>query len=235
MSTTQVNWSYRRDDSRRQTESVVKTAEGVVVRRLLYSEDEAGNLSNAAQYDDNGKLAQKWIYDSTGDVKELNVFDAGGSLIERAYYSYEYDSQKNWIKRVASRQMKGDTRVPFEVSYRTLVYYSPIGEFQMNGGVIPGGVPKNAASQTIVLSGQATKRVEPVYSTTARAAHISGTVTVEVTVDEEGDVLSARAITGHPLLREAALDAAWDWKFSPVIYRGRPVKIIGAIQFNFQS
>jgi protein TonB len=58
-------------------------------------------------------------------------------------------------------------------------------------------------------------------------------VTVELTLDEEGDVLSARALTGHPLLREAALNAAWDWKFTPTIYQGRAVKIIGSIQFNF--
>ena len=46
-------------------------------------------------------------------------------------------------------------------------------------------------------------------------------------------LLSARVISGHPLLREAALDAAWDWKFSPTMYLGKAVKVVGAIDFNF--
>jgi TonB family protein len=108
-------------------------------------------------------------------------------------------------------------------------YYS---YYQMNVFVITGGLPKNA-SQERILSGQATKRVEPVYPVAARAARVSGSVAVELTVDDEGDVLSARVISGHPLLREAALDAAWDWKFSPTLYRGKAVKVIGAIEFNF--
>jgi len=43
---------------------------------------------------------------------------------------------------------------------------------------------------------------------------VSGAVVVEVTVDEQGNVISARAISGPPLLRDAAVDAARGWKFS---------------------
>jgi TonB family protein len=103
---------------------------------------------------------------------------------------------------------------PVEVTYRSITYYPPVGDYQMNVFVITGGLPKNASQQSM-LSGQATKRGEPVYPIAARAARVSGSVTVELTVDDEGDVLSAREMSGHPLLREAALDAAWDWKFSP--------------------
>ena len=237
MSTSHLSWTHKIDVAGNRTQSLVQAADGAVVRRLVYVYDTTSKMLSAEQYEDNGTLRHKWLYDSAGDVREHKRVDEAGSVIERNYYSYEYDTQKNWIKRVASRQVTGtgeDHSVPFEVAYRRIGYYPPVGEFQMNGGVIPGGAPKNAASQPSILSSQATKRVEPVFATAARLAHISGTVVVEITVDEEGDVLSARAISGHPLLTQGALDAAWDWKFSPMIYRGRPVKVVGAIEFHFQ-
>jgi protein TonB len=58
-------------------------------------------------------------------------------------------------------------------------------------------------------------------------------VVVEVTVDEQGNVMSARAISGHPLLKEAAVAAARGWRFTPTLLTGTPVKVIGTITFNF--
>jgi TonB family protein len=58
-------------------------------------------------------------------------------------------------------------------------------------------------------------------------------VVVEVTVDEEGKVISARAISGHPLLKDAAVEAARGWTFTPTKLQGDPVKVIGTITFNF--
>jgi protein TonB len=58
-------------------------------------------------------------------------------------------------------------------------------------------------------------------------------VVVEVTVDEAGNVISARPISGHPLLKDAAVAAAKGWKFSPTMLTGVPVKVIGTITFNF--
>jgi protein TonB len=58
-------------------------------------------------------------------------------------------------------------------------------------------------------------------------------VVVEVTVDEAGSVIAARAISGHPLLKDAAVAAARGWKFSPTMLTGVAVKVIGTITFNF--
>lgn len=84
-----------------------------------------------------------------------------------------------------------------------------------------------------VLQASATNRVEPEYPPLARAARISGAVVVEVTVDEEGAVIDARSISGHPLLKDAAVSAARQWKFSATRLEGAPVKVIGTITFNF--
>lgn len=54
-----------------------------------------------------------------------------------------------------------------------------------------------------VLNRKAVSLPEPTYPEIARVAHASGTVIVEITVDEEGSVIAARALMGHPLLQGA--------------------------------
>ena len=56
-----------------------------------------------------------------------------------------------------------------------------------------------------------------------------------MTVDEDGEVISAGAISGHRLLRDAAVSAARQWKFRPTQLSGVPVKVIGTLTFNFKQ
>ena len=84
-----------------------------------------------------------------------------------------------------------------------------------------------------VLQTSALKRVQPSYPPLAVAAQVSGVVVVEVLIDEEGNVSFARAVSGHPLLKGAAVEAATQWKFSPTTLDGNPVRVIGTITMNF--
>ncbi|MFL6216349.1 MAG: TonB family protein [Blastocatellia bacterium] len=93
--------------------------------------------------------------------------------------------------------------------------------------------PKIIRKSGGVLQTSATHRVEPVYPPLAKAARVSGAVVVEVTVDEEGNVIAARAVSGHPLLKDTSVNAARGWKFTPTQLSGQPVKVIGIITFNF--
>jgi periplasmic protein TonB len=58
-------------------------------------------------------------------------------------------------------------------------------------------------------------------------------VTVEVLLDEEGKVISARAVDGSPFLRQAAVSAARQARFSPTVLSGKPVKVAGVITYKF--
>ncbi|MGH7784147.1 MAG: energy transducer TonB, partial [Candidatus Binatia bacterium] len=80
---------------------------------------------------------------------------------------------------------------------------------------------------------QATKMVMPVYSDVARKANIEGKVVVDVTLDPEGNVTSAKAENGHPFLRQAAEEAAKRSKFKPAMFGETPVKATGFIVYNF--
>jgi TonB family protein len=91
-------------------------------------------------------------------------------------------------------------------------------------GTISGGV----------LNNKAISLPKPPYPPMAKQAHTTGEVVVEVVVDESGKVISANATTGHPLLRAAAVAAAYGAKFPPTKDAGKPVKVIGVITYNFE-
>lgn len=84
-----------------------------------------------------------------------------------------------------------------------------------------------------VLNGKAISLPKPGYPAIAKAAHASGTVVVQVLIDENGNVVSANAVSGHPLLIQAAVSAARQARFSPTKLSGQPVKVTGVIQYNF--
>ena len=84
-----------------------------------------------------------------------------------------------------------------------------------------------------VLNGKAISKPAPPYPAVAKAARAAGTVVVQITVDEGGKVISAAAVSGHPLLRQAAVQAAYQARFSPTLLSGQPVKVTGTITYNF--
>jgi len=92
-------------------------------------------------------------------------------------------------------------------------------------------VPKTISGG--VVNGKATNLVKPAYPAAARAVRASGAVNVQVTIDESGNVISASAVSGHPLLRAAAVGAARSSKFSPTMLSGQAVKVTGVIVYNF--
>jgi len=84
-----------------------------------------------------------------------------------------------------------------------------------------------------VVNSKATNLVKPSYPPAARAVRASGAVNVQVTISETGSVISASAVSGHPLLRGAAEAAARASRFSPTTLSGQPVKVTGVIVYNF--
>jgi len=85
-----------------------------------------------------------------------------------------------------------------------------------------------------VLNGKAISLVKPPYPPAAKAMGIKDTVTVQVLIDEQGNVISATAASGHVLLRAAAVQAARQTKFSPTKLSDQPVRVTGVIIYNFQ-
>jgi TonB family protein len=83
------------------------------------------------------------------------------------------------------------------------------------------------------VNGKATYLPKPAYTAIAKAGRASGVVIVEVLIDENGKVVSAHAVSGHPLLLKEAVQAAWQARFSPTTLGDQRVKVSGVITYNF--
>jgi protein TonB len=58
-------------------------------------------------------------------------------------------------------------------------------------------------------------------------------VSVQVLVDLDGRVISAKALSGSPFLIVEAQKAALQARFSPTLLSDQPVKVSGVITYNF--
>ncbi len=101
----------------------------------------------------------------------------------------------------------------------------------------PPPPPKPAPTQGNIsggiLNGKAVSKPAPIYPPIAAAARAQGSVSVQVLIDEEGNVVSAEAVSGHPLLRQSAVDAVRQWRFTPTRLSGQPVKVTGVVVVNY--
>jgi TonB family protein len=109
--------------------------------------------------------------------------------------------------------------IPSRVARPTVIHDSnPAPRAQVTGGIVNG--------KALVLP-------KPAYPLEARRAGAEGTVEVRIVIDEEGKVIWARAISGHPLLHAASEAAAWKSTFHPLKLSGQPVKVSGVLVYNF--
>lgn len=96
----------------------------------------------------------------------------------------------------------------------------------------PSAVPKTITKG--VVNSSAISLPQPAYPPAAKAVGAGGLVNVEVLIGEEGNVISAHAVSGHPFLRRVSETAAQGAKFRPTLLSGVPVKVSGIIVYNFK-
>lgn len=85
-----------------------------------------------------------------------------------------------------------------------------------------------------VINGKAMNLVKPPYPAAAKTVRAEGAVNVQVLIDENGNVVSATAVSGHPLLRAVSVAAARQSKFTPTLLSKQPVKVTGVIVYQFK-
>jgi len=84
-----------------------------------------------------------------------------------------------------------------------------------------------------VLQSKLVKKIVPEYPPLAKQARVSGSVVLQVNVDEDGNVVDIRVLSGHPLLEEAAVGAVRQWKYSPTLLNGEPVPVVATVTVVF--
>ena len=114
--------------------------------------------------------------------------------------------------------------------------------------LMPGGIARDTqtppppvantpprARSTGVIYGEIIRRVQPSYPQSARATHTSGSVSVQVNIDEGGNVVSAHIVSGQAIFAGAAESAARGFKFKPTMLDGKAIKTSRTIVFNFKE
>ena len=149
------------------------------------------------------------------------------------------------VRRARARNVKrpaaaAATRSDLPVVYGTRDAGAPVGPVgpatpPNNDGPPPGQAPaqKWRMVEGGVLNGKAISKPAPAYPAIAKAARAQGTVSVRIIVDETGHVISANAVSGHPLLQQSAIAAVRQWRFTPTLLSGQPVKVAGVVTVNY--
>jgi protein TonB len=93
--------------------------------------------------------------------------------------------------------------------------------------------PKRVRSQ--LSEGQLLNRVEPVYPHLAAISGIQGQVKLHAIIGRDGRIQSLSAVSGHPLLVRAALEAVEQWRYRPYVLNGEAVEVETLITVNFKK
>lgn len=160
-------------------------------------------------------------YRTTHDIIKLDCAYAFQGLAERVVAMWEGDP---------ARSVNYTKIIPLSDKGAAVEKVSIAGPMYQPGKA----EPDNAAFSKGVINGSALVLAKPKYPPTARAVGASGSVNVQVLIDEEGYVIAAEAVTGHPLLKGVSVLAAKASKFMPTLLSGTPVKVSGIIVYNFQ-
>jgi len=98
--------------------------------------------------------------------------------------------------------------------------------------------PKVARPSIIPVGGRVQNALlirnpQPIYPQIAKSARISGTVELSAIIGEDGHIQELKVVSGHPLLRQAALDAVKQWVYKPTLLNEQPVKVSTTIDVIF--
>src|ERR1043166_2407074 len=163
-----------------------------------------------------------------------------------SWIQVDVDGTQGWLHRstvTAVKEMRTNRlkRLTSNDSNETMGGERVVRTGEPTGGLVEEGLVKEPAGKRPlpkivsggILNGKATSLPKPAYPAGARALFVGWSVGVQVLIDESGRVVSAAAVSGHPLLRAAAVSAAQASTFSPTLLNGTPVKVSGIIIYNF--
>jgi len=94
--------------------------------------------------------------------------------------------------------------------------------------------PKKLRVSQGVLEGSILHKVDPQYPQEAKDNRVQGDVVLRILIDEQGNVIEAKPMSGPPSLTDAAVDAMMQWKFKPYLLNGEPVQVESVFTIRFR-
>ena len=84
------------------------------------------------------------------------------------------------------------------------------------------------------MQGLLIKRVDP-QQPSGDAAHIRGEVVFKALIGKDGSIENLQAVSGHPMLIPAAIEAVKQWKYKPYLLNGNLVEVETTVRVNFPA
>jgi protein TonB len=99
--------------------------------------------------------------------------------------------------------------------------------------VVKAAAPTKKTVSSGVIAGLIISKVQPVYPPIARAAHVSGTVVLHITISKTGAVENVQVVSGPAMLQNSAVDAIRQYRYKPFLLNGEPTEVDGTITVNY--
>jgi TonB family protein len=163
-----------------------------------------------------GVVIMKTTIAVDGSVQHIEVVSGHPLLVPAAI-----EALKNW-------KFQPNTAGTYRVEIPFVTGNALAAQQQAEGKTLTIKVGGNVQAAKLI------NHVDPVYPPAARAAGIEGTVTLQVTLTEDGTVETAEPTDGHPALASAAIEAVKQWTWQPTLLNGRPVKVITTVTVPFK-
>jgi periplasmic protein TonB len=174
--------------------------------------------------------------DAKPDASEELTADIGESTPVETQISVQHKASLASSRKTASTDAdEAPIALPLQVGQPANLQEKPEALSQVVAAVSP---------RAAILAPQPPRRVVPAklmhsvpaqYPSMARQLHVEGEVVVSLDVDASGSVSAARAVSGAPLLRAAALDAVRRWKYQPATLGEKPIPSTETVKLDFRS
>lgn len=103
------------------------------------------------------------------------------------------------------------------------------------GTGIPQETPQNRPTiEPNVAEGNLLYKEEPVYPQMAKIAKVEGDVVIKAYITKAGGIENLRAVSGHPILIQSAMDAVSHWKYKPFLLNGEPVAVETTVTVKYR-
>lgn len=174
-----------------------------------------------------GKVVVKVVITDTGDVESAEAISGDPTLAQTAVDAAKQWKFKPYLKDGSPAKIA--INLPFAFRYLDKPSDTPPESFWRD-------VPRDLITVRLAEGGSAgmiAHKVQPEYPPIARTARIQGNVSMFVVIGKDGAVHDVRVIEGHPLLRQASIDAVIQWRYKPVLLDGQPIDAQTVIVISF--
>jgi len=164
--------------------------------------------------------------DTQGRVSRVMVYSSKAPLL----VAPAIDAVKKWVYEPLIIDGKPREAV-FTTQVRFKLKPQKTEKAEVEGSVV-GGVLKLGDS---VDAPKLIKKVNPIYPEEAKKALVQGVVVLEVTTDEEGNVVKVDVLRSESsLLNQASIDAVKQWKYEPMMSKGNPIRVSFNVTVTFR-